>query len=105
MTFDRDGYPTEEALDKLRKWPMEDAVGWLEEARSLWYYPSHAKMEYRTSPFGKPEVFWTFATGGWSGNEEVISAMRENHILWAFTWQLSARGGYFEFSLPKVRPT
>ena len=45
------------------------------------------------------------ATGGWSGNEEVISALHDNEwFLWSMFWQKSERGGLhvFQFKLKKV---
>jgi hypothetical protein len=86
--FDHDGYPTEESLTQLRKWPYTDVAGWLEHARALWYYPEAATVE------GKR---YRFATGGWSGNEDVIGAMRDNHMLWMLCWESSHRGGLYYF--------
>lgn len=41
------------------------------------------------------------ATGGWSGNESLIDALRTNRIVWLFTWRLSACGGLFIFRYPE----
>lgn len=41
----------------------------------------------------------TLVTGGWSGNEEVISAMKENTMGWIMTWSSSHRGGKYVFEL------
>lgn len=86
--LDRDGYPTEESLTRLRVWPYTDAEGWLEYARTLWCYPDAATVD------GKR---YRFATGGWSGNEDVIGAMRDNHMLWMLCWESSHRGGLYYF--------
>jgi hypothetical protein len=93
--LDSDGYPTEASLGQLRDWPHTDIAGWLEFAQALWYYPEAATVDggrYR------------FATGGWSGNEDVIGAMRGNALLWSLTWESSARGGLHLFSLPEDGP-
>lgn len=39
------------------------------------------------------------ATGGWSGNEEIIIAMNENLALWGLLWESSHRGGLEVFNL------
>jgi len=38
------------------------------------------------------------STGGWSGNEELIGAMRMNFILWSQWWWSSRRGGHYVFA-------
>ena len=89
-TFDRDGYPSEETLRTIATWEAWDKEGWFEFIRSAWYYP-----EYFTNNDGKI----TMSTGGWSGNEDIISAMEENRVLWAFIWASSRRGGHYEFDI------
>ena len=41
-----------------------------------------------------------FATGGWSGNEEIIGAMRSNYGIWSLLWESSHRGGLHIFHKP-----
>lgn len=94
---DEHSYPTEKALLRVRQWPAGDPEGWLAFARALWSYPDAATVEGTTH---------RFATGGWSGNEDIIGAMRDNHVLWMLTWLSSHRGGLFLFdadpgSVPK----
>ena len=39
------------------------------------------------------------ATGGWSENEEVIEKLlQEYNTFWTMYWQMSKRGGYYEFA-------
>lgn len=38
------------------------------------------------------------ATGGWSGNEEIIQAMIPT-LFWISRWELSRAGGYYEFDM------
>lgn len=87
---DEHGYPTDDALNRLRQWTAHDPDGWLAFARELWSYPDAAAVEGTT---------YRFATGGWSGNEDVIGAMCDNHVLWMLTWQSSHRGGLYFFAL------
>jgi hypothetical protein len=37
-------------------------------------------------------------TGGWSGNEEIISALSQNSEFWMQYWSSSERGGKHTFS-------
>lgn len=91
-TFDRDGYPTDETLTVITTWPIEDADGWIKFIISAWsdtgriWHDDNADLH--------------MATGGWSGNESIIHAMRDNHILWMRLWKSSHRGGKFVFELP-----
>ena len=41
--------------------------------------------------------YYRLATGGWSGNEEIISALMGNLQFWYFYWTLSMKGGLFIF--------
>jgi len=83
---DRDGYPIEEDVEALRAWsgPVEevsavlDAVGEYLEACGF-------------GSFEKMGDYWRFATGGWSGCEEVIGAIPP--LVEAIAWRSSHRGG------------
>ncbi len=41
------------------------------------------------------------ATGGWSGNEDIIDALHRNVAFWGLSWQKSERGGAYWFSIPR----
>ena len=99
-----DGYPTDESLERLEKCEFTPATArafltddlpaiagqiaymqvWTEDARD---------------DFDKPVVRVSYATGGWSGAEDLIDAMlshfwiRYYHTMWK-------RGGLFVFELP-----
>jgi hypothetical protein len=96
--MDEDGYPTDEVLEAIRQWPYTDANGCLEYVAGLWHWPDFASREL---PPHEAEVvhaddgdrYLRLATGGWSGNESLISAMKENVMLRSMCWCLSARGG------------
>lgn len=91
--MDEDGYPEDDELDRLRKWPYQDCLGALEYAQSLWRYPEY---------FTRDATGWRVSTGGWSGNESVIGALMENTMFWMLCWVSSRRGGHFEFELPRM---
>lgn len=82
---DSDGYPTEEELEKLRTWKYEDPRGALEFARSCWW----------AADWGWPSLEGEVSTGGWSGNESIISALQENFLIWHQVWHATRRGGHY----------
>jgi len=96
--LDDDGYPTDEALDKIKNWPLQDVVGCLKYAQQLWCYPDRVKVDVRKHPWydDKTQTIICFSTGGWSGNESVISALESNFGV-SSRWEMSMRGGYHEY--------
>lgn len=111
-TFDRDGYPTEETLERLATWPLksgEDFAAALDFLADAWdrHYgsvqhelePALAKV---VSPHGifDGHRFLRLATGGWSANESLIGAIGQNLMLWSVTWRLSTAGGLHVFTYP-----
>ena len=73
-SFDRDGYPTDETLKAIETWDITQAVA----------LPHYLASSWNTT-YGKVEEvrpgLWTFATGGWSGNESLLAAMRQS-VAW-----------------------
>ena len=104
-TFDADGYPSEDTLSALRDWPMTDSAGALDFLKAAWSsygtathtLTAHEGYLVHAEPDRK---YLRVATGGWSGNESLIQAMREAPLggVWMWTWQLSARGGLYIFA-------
>jgi hypothetical protein len=93
MSYPGYAYPTDKQLAEIEKFPSVDLdkarKAWLDHVVSLWWMPDWG-------------VTWTryrlyISTGGWSGNESIISAMRNNWILWSQTWYSSRRGGHYIF--------
>ena len=96
---DEHGYPTEETLNIIKNWDYlsQGLPGWFEFIASVWNYP-----EEFSSKEVSGKVEWHVHTLGWSGNEEIIMAMRENTIAWALTWVQSRVGGHYIFEIPTV---
>jgi hypothetical protein len=91
MELDSNGYPTGESIRKIERWEYTDGHDALLEAISP-LVEGYGRCEKRTV-----DGVWEFATGGWSGNEEIIQALENNFMFWGMCWQLSRRGGYYEF--------
>jgi len=96
VLMDSCGYPTEAALRRIREWPYKDLPGLFAFIADLWRYGDD--MAEQTEEDG--QAVWRLHTGGWSGNEDIIAALRQNNIAWALTWYRSERGGHYEFRLP-----
>jgi hypothetical protein len=101
-TFDREGYPTIETYDKIADWPIntfQDAIDAMEFVGRAWYYPEYWEVsENWTDPdYSKKVRRYVFSTGGWSGNETLISAIESNimlQALGAYSWR---KGGHYEY--------
>lgn len=91
--MDADGYPTDEELERIRKWPHEDFAGLME-------FIYNQCWNSRERGFAQSRRRFRLATSGWSGNEEVISALGENVMFMALCWQSSHRGGLHKFEIP-----
>ena len=86
--LDDDGYPTDETLARIRTWPCGDFDGLMAFINSIWW-----------QKYGWKEArgYVHMSTGGWSGNEDIISALRENRVFWAMFWYSNKRGGHYIF--------
>lgn len=95
--MDKDGYPEEHELKRIREWPYDDFIGLMEYVYDLWKYsepnPGWCGWKQRGRTY-------RLHTGGWSGNEEIIGALRDNTMFWATCWFESKRGGHFLFKVP-----
>ncbi len=106
--LDEDGYPTEATLKRLETWPLSDSEGALRFMGSLWHFDGWGyserllEAEREVIRAEDTDKCFRFATGGWSGNESLISAYKNNLLLNAFTWRLTASGGLHIFSIRGV---
>jgi hypothetical protein len=98
--MDSDGYPTEEELDRIRAWPYEDYAGLLEFIGDNCWWPSRDSGGFKRLSGGR----YRLATGGWSGNEEVIAVLEQNIMFMPLCWKSSHRGGLHIFEVPEIEP-
>jgi len=85
-------YPTDEELDKIEKWPQDDLPNLIEYVRVRWTYDDY---------FQENEKEYRMITGGWSGNEDLIMALKENFAFWHLYWYSTTRGGLYVFKKPE----
>jgi len=90
-------YPSDENLEILRKWSHDDIMGMMEFVEDLWRYPEWGFTRHEE----QNEYIFELHTGGWSGNEELLSALQENGVFWSLCWEQSRRGGHHIFKVRK----
>jgi len=106
-TFDGDGYPTDETLDAIAGWPHTDFPALMEFVASAWKWGGLERKPSIIEPLFRPDheddgYWWCGATGGWSGNEDIVSALNRNQMFMILCWRATVRGGYVEYH---VRPS
>ena len=95
----KDGYPMEAELSGIRKWKIrtpQDAIDLVEYIETLWQY---ATCGYFVVFNKSDSIEVKMSTAGWSGNEDIIGALRDNMMFWVLYWQKSERGGHYTFSI------
>jgi len=93
-------YLTEEELDKIKCWDVntkERVFELLDYIEDLWQY-SDSGFKRR----GKNVIGLQLHTGGWSGNESIIDALRDNTLFWSSYWISAHRGGHYYFKIKLV---
>lgn len=93
----RDGYPEEHELRYIEEYDLikNSAVTLIEYVRDLWKYEDYFTAEEDGEGLLKLEMH----TGGWSGNEDIIEALRKNPLFFALYWQSTFRGGHYYFEV------
>ena len=93
----RDGeYPTDAALRRIEQWPTAKWRDLLAFVRSVWWAPEWGWHEAYDEHGAQ---VYHLSTGGWSGNEDVIGALRAHRPFWMSCWQETRRGGHFVFEV------
>jgi len=91
-------YPSDEVLDQIKNWSLikkQDILGLLDFIENNWWTPECGfKLK------GKKVLALKLHTLGWSGNEDIISALQDNYMFWILFWQKSVIGGHYYFKIP-----
>lgn len=94
------GYPSELSLVYIRVFKGNPLV-LLKMIAEAWYYPDKVWSDTVIDEWGDTYDEYVFATCGWSGNEDLIYALRDNHAFWGLYWYQSRRGGLHWFRVIK----
>lgn len=101
-------YPTAAQLEEIRAWEfigdMEAVCAkLLAHVKSLWWYEGWHEYTSRDD-WGRASRVYDLSTGGWSGNESLIGALRENLLFWSLCWLEHRRGGHYRFAVFEAEP-
>jgi len=96
--LDNEGYPTDELLQWVKDYDiLEHGVEpLLEILEETWNWPDWGIVRKRS--YGKT-FSYELHTGGWSGNEDIMVALRENKFFY-YWWRKSTTGGHYYFRFP-----
>jgi hypothetical protein len=97
-----------ELHDETGQYPSDEAVQWIRDYDDFQHYG--ALMVFLKSVWWMPAWGWRetrrryyLSTGGWSGNEELIDALKtSNCFFWSLRWLSSRRGGHYVFEKKRV---
>lgn len=95
-----DGYPTQETLDAIKAYPIfraNDCETLLTLIQPIWTFSDYMVKDAVTG-------YWFASTGGWSGNEDIISALVDNALFWPLFWLQTRAGGHYVFGDIKEPP-
>jgi len=90
-------YPSELELSNIRKWDTlseSGTLGLIHHLGETWEYGDMGFIKK-----GKRVIKLELHTLGWSGNEDIISALRQNYLFWTMNWDMSRRGGHYYFTI------
>ena len=79
-------------MDKIKHWNINDIPGLFDYIESIW----------ELVPPERDNDFIILRTGGWSHNEEIIDALKENKLVWSLCWVMSTSGGYHKFKIVEM---
>lgn len=106
-----DGYPTEAALELVRKWHWTDLHELFDFVKSIWHLASWGWRDCDAASLAEDNPDYDkdggdllfISTGGWSGNESIISALQDNWMAWSLCWVQSRRGGHYIFKPREIK--
>ena len=106
---DRDGYPTNVELRRIRRWPINtgaDCTALLVFVRECWWnaewgWTVAARLR-RERVGGTAYRLYQISTGGWSGNEDIIAALDHNVMFQMLCFDSHRRGGHYTYRVPEA---
>jgi len=98
--LDENDYPDEKSLKEIEEWDIlkQDVRGLLDLVKENTNW-----SDRQICITGKKIIRFEYHTGGWSGNEDVINALRQNLLFWSLFWEKSTRGGHYYFKTKPIK--
>ena len=96
-------YPDEKTLEIIQNWDIiNDGVEpLLELLENEWAYSDMGGFKRKKSCDDAKEIL-ELHTYGWSGNEDIIYALKNNFAFWSIFWWKSERGGHYWFEIKEI---
>lgn len=107
LSYDEDGYPSEEALYFIENYNPSDTslhpIEFMKLVQTVWAYAGWGwKEEEIIDVTCNRCIHYSISTAGWSGNESVVHALKNNkNYFWTLYWESSRRGGHYTFIIKK----
>jgi len=98
--LDENCYPDERDLERIKSYSLME--GSIEELLQLIVDNSNYSGAGPCQSTVRRGQYFEYHTFGWSGNEDVIDAVRSNFMFWALAWVCSYRGGHYYFDLTTI---
>ena len=92
-------YPSDAELEQIRTAETDPRSWFAFICATGHFWPDWGWRVEEADEDGKPVTRYLISTGGWSGNEDILAAMRDNFILWHQTWRVHRAGGHYEFEV------
>jgi len=95
-------YPSDPVLEKIREWSWKDGFeNLMQFIKPHWRYADCGYWKEERRHKGRKR--YHLSTAGWSGNEDIIAALRQNFAFWALCWVRTERGGHYVFEVSQTR--
>lgn len=101
VLLDRDGYPTDEALEAIQFWSGTPQALVEDLLDPIFRCGAGVLTETITDDFDRPTQRVSLITGGWSGCERTISVIERSML--GLYWESSARGGLHVYEIPDAQ--
>ena len=101
--IDDEHYPDPETLKMFKtRNAGEGTERFLEDIRDEWEFADVGYFR-KTKGTGKnKKIYLQLHTGGWSGNEDIISALQQNITFWHW-WKMTKVGGHYYFEIEPIK--
>lgn len=112
------GYPDEEDLKFIREFDCskEKMSLLIDFIENIWWasdwgfrrtyrkdnYFTSFSLTDETNKRKRKYLRLSLSTGGWSGNEDIIEALKQNKYFYSFYWLQSRRGGHYIFEIDVI---